>query len=60
MGAQPARDLFSGQIVAVDQARGRGRQLIAASGNHAIVDLSCDIPEASTAPGLIEPGDVLE
>ena len=34
--------------------------MIAASGNHAIIDLECAIPEASTAPGLIEPGDVLQ
>lgn len=58
-GTSPAPDVFDDAVVAVDQAKERGRQLIAASGAHAIVELELALPEAMTAPGLIEPGDLL-
>ena len=59
-GDKPAPDLFSGEIVALDQAKERGRQIIAASGDHSLVTLTTALPPASAAPGLIEPGDHLE
>ena len=59
-GDKPAPDLFDQGIVAHDQAKERARQIIANSGAHSLVTLTCGLPGASTAPGLIEPGDQLE
>ena len=38
----------------------RTPQIIANSGAHSLVTLTTALPAASTAPGLIEPGDQLE
>jgi hypothetical protein len=59
-GDQGAPDVFDAAVVAHDQAKERGRQIIANSGNHSIATITCRLPAASTAPGLIEPGDQLE
>ena len=59
-GDKPAPDLFDQAVVAFDQAKERGRQIIANSGAHSLVTLTTALPAASTAPGLIEPGDQLE
>jgi hypothetical protein len=59
-GLLPGPDVFEEWLVATDVNKERGRQIIAASGNHALVDIVTSVPEAQVAPGLIEPGDVLE
>ena len=58
--AHRVTDVFDQAVVAFDQAKERGRQIIANSGAHSFVTMTCPLPAASTAPGLIEPGDLLE
>jgi hypothetical protein len=59
-GLLPGPDVFEEWLVATDVNKERGRQIIAASGNHALIDIITSVPESQVAPGLIEPGDVLE
>jgi hypothetical protein len=53
-GDLAAPDVFDAAVVAFDQAKERARQIIGGSGNHSLVSLTCHLPAASTAPGLID------
>ena len=59
-GLKPGTDVFEPWLVATDVNKERGRQILAASGNHALIDIITSVPDSQVAPGLIEPGDVLE
>lgn len=59
-GDAPAPDTFEDWLVATEVNRERGREIIAASGNHAIVTIDLPIPENSMAPGIVLPGTMVE
>ena len=59
-GTAPAPDVFDDLMTDTDVTTERARQVIAGSGGRGLYSLTLPIPEFDTAPGLVEPGMVVE
>ena len=59
-GTAPAPDVFDDLMTDTDAATERARQEIGASGKRGLYALTLPVPEFVQAPGLLEPGMVIE
>lgn len=59
-GDVPAPDVYEDLLVATEVNTERGRQVIADSGNQALVGFTLPIPESLGAPGVVMPGMIIE
>jgi hypothetical protein len=59
-GTAPAPDVFDDLMTDTDVTTERARQDIAGSGGRSLYTMTLPIPEFTTAPGLVEPGMVVE